>query len=282
MQNDKDAISIAKDAVLSWRYLARTRQDAESLKRLITRDEALNAWRVLASKPLKKGSFWEVANWIGRKAIGAHLTLADRRTGQEIREAAKEAAVLGKTLINLIERNSSLRVSGYELVPPSERAALDRLLGGLISQKVEKNSEEGSASDEFFSSEIEHELDAVQALNHPKYKDMTSSLAYRVLRWNQFDDTAFLERLRLFTKLAEESADIPPLVPDPKRDSASQHRFALWTCLTIVGYYGSPNYDVVADLTSAVFDTTISTENVKKWWQRRGPEWRGDDSAREI
>lgn len=263
-----DAVSTAKNAVLSWSYLAKTNRQAEILTRLTNRPEAHKAWRVLFEKELIKGTFEEVASTIGRRALDVPLTMAEMRTSREIGEAANQAASLAKELVKLIERNATLKLIPYELMHPAEYAALERVLGGLTSHKVE-NQKEGQYSEDVFSSEIERELDAIQARDHPEFQSTTTSHAYRVLRAGMYDDAYFLERLNRFAQLAEKSATIPPIVPNPKRASTPQRIFAMYACSTLVGFYGSPNCDPVADLAAAAFDAPVSTETIKKWWQRR-------------
>jgi hypothetical protein len=278
---EDDAVKIAKDAVLRWLYLARTKQRADILYRLANRLEAQNAWRKLAKKKRKQGEFWEVASFIGRDAIDAHLSSAQTKTGQEIKEAATEAVSFGKKLIKLIERNATLRNPGFELMPPVEAAALDRILGGLIDLAV-RNRKERENPEDFFPSEIERELDELVAKNHPEFKSMTTSLAYRVLNATRFDDDFFLERLRRFVERAEQSATIPPILPKPKEPSASHHHFALSACSTMMHFYGAPNCEAVADLASVVFDTPVKPESVKAWWKRRKDYETGDNSEEEI
>lgn len=144
-----NAISTAKDAILSWRYLAKTDRQAEILIRLANRPEAHIAWRVLFEKELIKGTFGEVASTIGRRALDVPLTMAEMRTSREIGEAANQAASLAKELVKLIERNATLKPIPYELMHPAEYAAQERVLGGLINYKVE-NQMEGQHSEDFF------------------------------------------------------------------------------------------------------------------------------------
>lgn len=273
-----DAVSIAKDAVLSWRYLARSEQQ-EILDRLVSRTEAHKAWRALSEKDLVKGTFWEVANTIGRRALDVPLSLAETRTRLEIREAAERAASLAKELVTLIERNATLKQIHYELMPPAEHAAMERILGGVIS--LSGREEQGRRPGDFFPAEIEQQLDVIQTSELPEFHSMTTSEAYKVLRNAMYEDASFVFRLSRFAELAEESSNIPPIVPNPKRASTKQHVFALHVCTTLVHFYGSPNCELVADLASAAFNANVNNELVKKWWQRKGPLWQGDNLAPE-
>lgn len=264
--SSNDAISIAKDAVLSRGNLA-TPEQQEILNRLVNRPEAHRAWRLLSEKALNKGTFKEVAESIADNALAVPLLMSGLRTSREIREASERAASLANELGKLIERNSTLENIHYELMPPVEYAALERILGVVNSQASCNDGD--NCTDDFFPFEIERRQDLIQAQNHPEFHSMTTAEAYKTLKNAMVDKDAFLVRLTRFAQLAEVSSTSPPIVPHPKRASTKQNVFSVHACSTLVAFYGSPNTELVTDLASAAFNTTVNNETVKKWWQRR-------------
>lgn len=264
--SSNDAISIAKDAVRIRGNLA-TPEQQEILNRLVNRTEAHRAWRLLSEKTLNKGTFKEVAESIVDKALAVPLSMSGMRTGREIREASERAASLATDLVNLIERNTTLGNIHYELMPPVEYAALERILGVVNSQA--ESHEGDNRTDDIFPLEIERRQDLIQAQDHPEFHSMTTAEAYKILKNAMVDKDSFLVRLTRFAHLAEVSSTSPPIVPNPKRASTKQNVFAVHACSTLVAFYGSPNTELVADLASAAFNTTVNNETVKKWWQRR-------------
>ena len=279
--SEEKLANTVRNSVLGWLYLARTQEEVNALERLTNDGDALMAWSELSKKKTKTGDSFEiVASFIGKDAIGSHLSSAHKKTRQEIRDAGFEAVTLGKRLISLIDGNATLRFHGDDLMPQLEQAALERLLGGLIIQAV-NISKQNRGSGNFFSAEIEAELDSSLANNHPEFKTMTSSEAYRVIRLTQTFDDGFIERLKLFVQLAEQSANKTPVVARPNKLTANQHVFSRSVCGILEYFYGSPHCEIVARFASAVFDTSVSYESVQKWWQRRAETIEEDTSQEE-
>lgn len=272
-KEESDPVQIAKKIVFKLQHRARDQQDIEALYRLVNRQEACRAWRKLYEKtPRKEGGFLEAAWYIGYDAVNAHIALAEKKTKQEIKEASKEAVTLGKRLIHLIEHNASLRNRGYELIPPVEQAAMERIVGGFVRVTDRLT----------FPHEVEKELDEIQERDFPEFKLMTTSMAYRVLQYHiTTRDDSFIERLHMFVKKAEESAGYEPIAPKPNQPSVGQRLFAISTCGCLEELYGSPNFEIVADITTAIFDELTDAEIVKKWWQRRDKSRLGDNSEEE-
>jgi dihydroneopterin aldolase len=72
MVNGHDCNEIVINAVSSWQYLARTKDDIDALKRLVKYPSVSEAWDKLANKT-DRDKFERLASYIVRAAIGAHL-----------------------------------------------------------------------------------------------------------------------------------------------------------------------------------------------------------------
>ncbi len=150
---------------------------------------------------------------------------------------------------------------------PIECASLDRIHRGIVFSS-------GS-----FSEEVEAQLDALQARDFPDFKDMTTRQAGMNLDSDLYRRNNFVDRLRRFSELADESSSRSPLIARPNSKSFNQHNYALVVCETLHMAYGSPCIEVAATLTSAVFDEVIDADTVKKWWQRRDVESSQGDTS---
>lgn len=260
--------AVVSDAVLRWSYLAESEDDLTHLRRLTSSNEARDAWRKVArleGRVGSKGGFWWVANCIGRFAVSANLSESDLRTQDEIRKAGTRAAQLARELLQLMENNSSLDFMGIQLLPIPHKAALDRLQRGII-QEANRTKGRGDA---WFDPEVEAELDRLQARDYPEVNGLTTSVAYRLINWEEMVSMGgFKARLTKFIELAEQSSGFDPIVPKPKKASAREHALALSCCHCLNSEFGSPCHDIVAGLVSAVFETVVDAETVKKWWQR--------------
>jgi hypothetical protein len=268
MGKERSRDEIVRNAVFGWRYLARTKIDAEGLKRLVDHESARNAWGKLELK-VDSDTFERLVRNIARAAIGAHLRYSDKKTSLEIQEAAHDAADLAERLIQLIERNGTLQGLWREdILGPLECAALDRLDGALTAVR----SGDQNNSGRWFSQEIEGELDKAQERIHPECKNLTTSDAWKIVcvdsryRQRQF----FVSHLRNFAVFARRTGEYQPVVPRPKSKNTDLHAFGLTICRLLNDGCGSPNLDIAASLVAAVFNVTVDTETVKKWWLRRG------------
>ena len=130
-------------------------------------------------------------------------------------------------------------------------------------------TEERKHPDRWFSPEIEKELDELQARDYPEYSGMTTSEAYRIVKWVTISDDFFLAMLDEFIKQAIDSSSYSPIVSRPNTSSADQHVFAIQACNSLQYFYGSPNIEIVAGFASAIFDCEVSADTIKKWWVRR-------------
>ncbi|MDP1678767.1 MAG: hypothetical protein Q8L02_01340 [Candidatus Nitrotoga sp.] len=281
---------IAERAVLSWLYLADTQQDHDALTRLVRQRDAILAWHKLKLKISLPDSFYSTASSIGRAAVCAHLSPAEKLIIQENRESATEAAHLAEKLCRLIDFNSNLHPIQGSIQPPLQQAALDRILGGVLDQAIT------TKSDISFSEEIELELDKRaqtkrEEENDPIYgketarmiemgiihrlPEVSTSDAYKILSgfWaSPADDLK--ERLQLFATQARRAAEFEPIVPRPSSENTDQHAFALSVCSILNRSCGTPNYEIAAAFISAVFDKDVAADTIKKWWQRRDSFYR--------
>lgn len=281
--------AIAERAVLSWQYLADTQQDHDALTRLVRQKDAILAWRKLKLKISQQVSFYATASSIGREAVCAHLSPANKLIIQENRDTATEAALLAERLCRLIDFNSNLHPIWESIQPPLQQAALDRILGGLAQVST---TESGIS----FSEEIELELDRRAQIrreeaNDPIYgketarmieigimhrlPEVSTSDAYKILSgfWaSPADDLK--ERLKLFATQARRAAEFEPIVPRPNSENTDQHVFALSVCSILNRSCGTPNYEIAAAFISAVFDKDVAADTIKKWWQRRDSLYR--------
>jgi hypothetical protein len=146
-----------------------------------------------------------------------------------------------------------------DLMPLVERAAFSRLTGGI--RRMASENVKNRAND-YFSPEIERDLDELQGRNFPDHANMTSSEAYRILTWPH--DDIFLGRLEAFEKLAKKSATHPSRIPRPNKLMADEHAFALNLCLELSFAYDSPCFEMAAGFCSAVFENVIETDTIKK------------------
>ncbi|MDP2030765.1 MAG: hypothetical protein Q8K12_14100 [Thiobacillus sp.] len=271
MKNGQGCNEIVLNAVSSWQYLARTKNDTDALKRLIEYAGVREAWGKLANK-IDGDKFERLVMDIVRAAIGAHMRQSDKKTAREIRETAKEAADLTDRLIKLIERNGTLQsLLREDILSHPECAALDRLEGALDAARTEKPNNSGI----WFTPEIEAELDKNQERRHPENAGLTTSDTVRlVFRDNMYlQHRVFVSHLRNFAKFAKLSENFPPLTASPNAKSADQQVYALRVCNLINNCCGNPNHEIAADLVSAVFNAEVDAEKVKKWWQRQGDKF---------
>lgn len=264
---------------MRWDYLARSQDDIEALRRLASDDNAVRSWRKLMTETPRRETLYSVARTIGRAAVCARLTPDQKKTKSNIEDAAEEAVALSKRLVALIESNASLRNRGEDLLPLPERAALERIGRGLISQAVDKHRIQ--QTENIFSDDIERLLDELQVRDFPGCAGMTSMDAYLVVGRMQFHDDFFIGMLQRFSELAQESSALTPIVPRPNKANTDVQAFSLSCCCSLVYHYDSPHCDVVAGFASAVFNQVVDTELVKKWWFRRGADFRRDVSDKE-
>lgn len=245
------------------------------LGRLATSDEARATWqKVIALDTVKasKTGLLNVASSIAREVATANLLPTEMRTQQEIGKAAADAAHHATELIRLIEQNSSLSclgddwlMPGEALLPPVHRAAMRRILHGATKEGLSNKQNNGR----FFRPEIEAELDDWQNANIPEAKGLSTSIAYRLLKGEELDSLGgFISRLKGFVDLAERSSALRPIVARPNATSAKEHALALNICKVLDFEFGSPCYEITAGFVSAVFETVIDLETVKKWRQR--------------
>ena len=221
-------------AVLTFAYLADNPNQLIPMKRLASSPIAAAAWRDLQQKKAldEEITFRMVVGDIGRNALTANLGRHQRRGKAEIRSAATRAQALANELFTLIQENGSLRFLNCDLYLEHERIALDRLTRGICF------------SGHKFQPEVEQQLDDLQQRDFGK--TMSTSLAYRIIEYQLgMSDAAFAARLKIFAKLAGESADNQPAVPHPKRESASAQYFANITCELLSYTYGSPLLEIV-------------------------------------
>lgn len=267
MGNERSRDEIVRNAVFGWRYLARTKNDAEALKRLVDHESARNAWGKLELK-IDTDKFESLVTNIARAAIGAHLRYVYKKTSIEIQEAAHDAAGLAERLIQLIERNGTLQELWREdILSPVECAALDRLGGALSAVR----SEDPTHAGHWFSPEIEGELDKVQERNHPECKNLTTSNAWKIVCVDsRFQHRFFISHLRNFAAFARSTGEYQPIAPRPNSKNTDLRVYGLRVCNLLDDCCGSPNHDIAASLVAAVFNVTVDTETVKKWWLRRG------------
>lgn len=263
MCNDKALLEIVNEEALKWRYLARSQNDIDALRRLVERDSALSAWRKIYAKA-HGDDFRVIASMIARGTVNAHLSRCDLKKKAEIEEAGAEAASVARRLVLLIESNKTLQ--GFhedEILDPLELASMERIRMGLLSLALlPRENHEG-----WFGEKIEEDLDARQA---PQFKGLTTSLAYRVVSGHSVHEQ-LLQHLRNFAAFAERSKELGPVVPKPQGLTAAAHAYGLSVCGTLAHYLGSPRNAVVAGLVCAVFDTDeVTEETVKGWWKRRG------------
>lgn len=286
--------AIAEKAVLQWLGVVTTQQNRDALIRLVEHQDAICAWHKLSGK-IPHGSstpdlpemalrlyaeigispeqenFYAAASWIGRAAVSAFRPENDKLTTREIRESATEAAKLADQLCRLIDFNSYLEPTFRSIEPTLQGAALDRVTSGLLQTKIKSGA--------FFSEEVERELDDQARKRHEEESDrqgiihqrpeVTTSDAWKILSGyciSPADDLK--ERLRKFAKRARWVAEIKPTIQRPKSSSADQHEFALSICHTLTDYCGTPNYEIAAAFTSAVFNIVVSSDTIKKWFKR--------------
>jgi hypothetical protein len=219
------------------------------------------AWDKLANKT-DRDKFERLASYIVRAAIGAHLRQSDKKTAREIREAGRDAADLTERLIKLIERNGTLQgLLREDILSHRECAALDRLAGALNARGLPP--------------EIEAALDKNQEHRHPENAGLTTSTAAKLVFINNmyFQQKIFVSHLRNFAEFARRSENFSPITPSPNAEGAEQQVYALSVCRLINDCCGSPNHEIAADLVSAVFNSKVDAEKVKKWWQRRGDKF---------
>lgn len=263
------------DKVMREDSLARTKEDVVMLGRLATSDEARATWRKLiafdAVKPSKTGLL-NVASSIAREVATANLLPSEMLTQQEIRKAAADAAYHATELIRLIEENASLSCLGDDWMMPGEallhpihRAAMRRILRGTLEESISNKQGKGRC----FRPEIEAELDDWQNANIPEAKGLSTSGAYRLLRGEELNSLGGLvSRLVGFVELTKRSAALKPIVARPNATSAKEHALALNICHVLDFEFGSPCYEISAGFVSAVFETVVDLETVKKWRQR--------------
>lgn len=267
MKNRQDCNRTVVYAVTSWQYLARTKNDTDALKRLIERPGICNTWDKLANK-IDSDKFEPLVMEIVRAAIDAHLQESDKKTAREIREAAIEAVKITKSLIKLIECNGTLQsLLREDILSPRECAALDRLEHAISAVRSATLNNSGLS----LTPEIEAELDKKQESMQPDNAGLTTSDAKKlVFNHNKYyQHRVFVSHLRNFSKFAKLSENFRPITPSPKAKSADQQFYALRICNMINDYCGNPNHEIAAELVSAVFNTDIDTNKLKKWWQRQ-------------
>lgn len=260
--------SLIADQVMRWAYLAERETDLNMLRRAVTVDEAIMAWRRIIELENRIGSkhgLLNVASSIGREVVCADLQERQLRTQQDIRKAAAEAASHASALLRLIEENASLECMGEDLLPSLHRAAITRIQRGVINLGAKSANADGR----WFDAEREAELDELQSRDFPEIDKLTTSQAYRLINHEELNSLGGLKaRLKGFIEIAKQSAETSPPVSRPKKESARGHALALQICHILNSEYGSPNHDISAGLVSAVFESVVDSEVVKKWWQR--------------
>lgn len=254
---------IVKQEIAKARAWARTKAEQASLRRLGTKQCAIEAWEALQAKDITEGQFRWIAFEICGVAAQSRLKESERKTKSEIVDAADEAKRLAIALADHIDRNDTLHFSGEDLQFPKERVALDRLFRGL------------SFTEGKFHPLVEAEVDKLQARDYPAHKSMTTGEAVRLLSYPYGDSPwIFAWRLRRFAELAHASRSARPVTPHPNAALAAEKLFAIRVAAEINDAVGSPCHSLVAKFTTAVFNgATIPAETIKKWWQRRGDKF---------
>lgn len=272
--NEDFYIKIKKE-INRWNYLIEDKNTAEGIKRLANSTLAKLAWLELSKKEIIQRtdgfdqSIFSVASRIGRYSISAYLEDSQKLTSQEIKRVTAKAVKLASDLKSLILENSLLRFYGAELIPEVERAAFSKILGGVISLACEVDRNDVNNEGRIFSEKIEKEVNESFVTNHPKHTEMTSVDAYKVLRWRNIFDDSFIESLDLFVGLVKQ-VSYEPILPRPKKELADENVYSIQICDLINNAYGSPCFEISANLCTAFFDHEIDPDTIKKWWHRRG------------
>lgn len=269
-----------KQVLELFQYIDSQNND-KALLDLLTRSDAVTAWEKLSNKVSSEDDFLRAVEGIGQAAMRAYIPEDRKLTENENRESCEEAARLAKRLGQLIAHNANLRPSLELAVSPVKRAALDRILGGvmyqqlLFSEEAEKELKINynhirqtvfldSDSGDSFEVEYSDDDNDVRAW----CQKLDTSDAYKILRgyWDTEDD--FTARLNLFATKATEAAEWDAITGRPKSKNVDQRIFSVELCGIFSCYCGSPNYDLVADFGFIVFDVNCDSDTIKKWFKR--------------
>ena len=258
-----------------------SKQNENALLSLLTRSDAVAAFMKLKKKTTSDVTFLLAVKEIGGAAMRAFHPDEEKLTAHENRESCEEAAKLAKRLSVLIAQNSNLRPPLEAAVSPVKRAALDRILHGVLLQNL-SFAEEVEAEikacgdlvnhtitlDDGDSFEVEYSDD--ERLVHNYYKAIDTASAYKILNgyWKDQDDLN--HRLNLFASKADEAAEWAPLTPRSKSDNLDIRIFSIALCRVFDVYCGSPNYELVADFAHIIFDKSVESDTIKKWLKRDG------------
>lgn len=265
ISTEKESFEKISEKLHRWDYMA-NEQVFKALENLVNSETAKQAWRDLLAKSSLE-LVLDVARSLGRRTINAYLDGADMKTAKEIKAASKKAEKLARELRGLMLNNSTLRFEGENLMSDYQRIALWRIRRGLISTATNPNYLS------FFPHDIERQLDNDYAQSPDENENISTSDAYKVLAGMLNEgDSWFIDALENFEALAKNSASYPPVLPRPNKELANVNQYSVSLGYLFLEHYNSPCHEVVANFCSAVFERTIDTEIVKKWWQRKRDE----------
>jgi hypothetical protein len=260
-------------------HFVESQQNENALLALLTRSDAVTAFEKLKKKVTDEDSFLPAVKAIGQAAMRAFHPNEDKLTASENRESCEEAAKLAKRLSVLIAQNSNLRPPLEAAVSPVKRAALERILQGVLLQNLSFTEEVESkinavgdlvnqtvSLDDGDSFEVEYSDD--ERLVHDYYKGIDTATAYKILRGYAERKDDLQSRLKLFETEAMRAVGCEPIASRSKSDNVDIRIFSIALCRAFDGYCGSPNYELVADFALIIFDKSVESDTIKKWLKR--------------
>lgn len=262
-------------------HFVESQQNENALLALLTRSDAVTTFEKLKKKVTNEDSFLPAVKAIGQAAMRAFHPNEDKLTASENRENCKEAAKLAKKLSVLIAQNSNLRPPLEAAVSPVKKAALERILQGVLLQNLSFTEEVESkinavgdlinhtvSLDDGDSFEVEYSDD--ERLVHDYCKEIDTATAYKILRGYSEHKDDLQSRLKLFETEAMRAAGFEPIAPKSKSDNVDIRIFSIALCRVFDVYCGSPNYELVADFAHIIFDKSVESDTIKKWLKRDG------------
>src|SRR5205823_5816507 len=145
------------------------------------------------------------------------LKEGSKQTKAQVRTAAAKAENLAKRLAILIESNASLCFPISDTWDEDQRAALNRILAGLL------------LTDEYgkvFSSRVEKRLNKLSAVDFPGTSTITTEDAFNVLTQFKSRPDLFFANLRSFAMLAAKLGSASKALSRPNAQHADHRRFA--------------------------------------------------------